>query len=175
MSTKLRQVLPYAVTLAVSVWLYWIAGRIEADTGGRIGPSAWPKAVIAFMVLLCVYEIGKRLLFDAADSARGIVEMGTEEQPAPKANGMLLAGIGLIALYVVLVPFSGFFFSTALFLWAFPLVGGMRRPGLTAVVSLTGTLVLALVFLKVAYISLPMGVGPFRDLSIGLMRLIGVS
>jgi hypothetical protein len=31
------------------------------------------------------------------------------------------------------------------------------------------------VFLKAAYISLPLGEGPFRALSLGLMRLLGVT
>ena len=91
------------------------------------------------------------------------------------APWMLAGGIGLIALYVVLVPFAGFFPSTALFLWAFPLVGGLNRPMLSAAISFAGTLLLAIVFLKIAYISLPLGVGPFRDLSIGLLRLLGVT
>ena len=88
---------------------------------------------------------------------------------------MLLSGIGLISLYVVLVPFTGFFFATAVFLFAFPLVGGFKRPGIAAAISAAGTLVLAVVFLKIAYISLPLGVGPFQALSIGLMRLLGVT
>jgi hypothetical protein len=35
--------------------------------------------------------------------------------------------------------------------------------------------VLAVVFLKVAYISLPLGEGPFRALSLGLLRVLGVT
>jgi hypothetical protein len=31
------------------------------------------------------------------------------------------------------------------------------------------------VFMRVAYISLPLGEGPFRAISLGLMRAIGVS
>jgi len=30
-------------------------------------------------------------------------------------------------------------------------------------------------FMRVAYISLPLGAGPFRELSLALLRLLGVS
>ena len=61
MPAKLRQVLPHGVMLAVSVFLYGSASNIDASTGGRIGPDVWPKAIVLFMGLLCVYEIAKRL------------------------------------------------------------------------------------------------------------------
>ena len=198
MPAKLKQVLPYAVMLAVSVWLFWMATKIDADTGGRIGPSAWPKAVIVVMGLLCVYEMVKRLAFGTVSAAKGIVDMEAGpisggdaenrgqtpilEGESGTADGgenrgltpMLAAGIGLIALYVVLVPFTGFFLSTALFLFVFPIVGGLRRPMLAGFLAITGSFALVVVFMRIAYISLPLGVGPFRDVSIGLMRLIGV-
>ena len=41
--------------------------------------------------------------------------------------------------------------------------------------SLIFPLTLVLVFMRIAYISLPLGAGPFRDLSIALMRAIGVT
>ena len=178
---KLRQALPYAVMLAVSAALYWAASRIEAGTGGRIGPGVWPKAIIVFMALLCAYEIVKRLAGRASE-ARGVVAdlQQPAEAAAPAAlaeappHRMLWWGLGLIAAYVLLVPWLGFFLATLLFLWGFPLVGGFWRPGLAGVVGLVGTLLLAFLFMRVAYISLPLGEGAFRALSIGLMKLFGV-
>jgi hypothetical protein len=34
--------------------------------------------------------------------------------------------------------------------------------------------VLLVIFMRVAYVSLPLGVGPFKTLSLALLRLIGV-
>lgn len=175
MPTKLRQVVPYGVMLAAACWLYWVATRIEAETGGRIGPAVWPKAIIVFMGLLCAYAIVKRLVVKSDFEARGLVKMGEPSEPVPQVSPILYAGIGLIAAYVVAVPWIGFFLATALFLAIFPWVGGLRRPVVCVSVSLAGTLVLALVFLKVAYISLPLGEGPFRALSLACMRLLGVT
>ena len=87
----------------------------------------------------------------------------------------LYSGIGLVAAYVILVPWLGFFLSTALFLAAFPWLGGLRRPLLTAALGIAGSLVLVVIFMRVAYISLPLGEGPFRALSLALLGAIGVT
>lgn len=188
MPNKLMRVLPHSVMLAASCWLYWAASRIEAETGGRIGPAVWPKAIIVLMALLCVYEIVKRLVVKTDFVAKGLLS-GAELPHAQEAatrvgehrdddggnHPMLFAGIGLIAAYVVAVQWIGFFTATAIFLATFPWIGGLRRPLVNVTVSLVGTLALALVFLKVAYISLPLGEGPFRALSLAFMRLIGVT
>lgn len=88
---------------------------------------------------------------------------------------MLAGGIALVAAYVFAVPWLGFFLTTALFLGVFPWVGGLRRPLLSAMLGIAGSLALVVVFMRVAYISLPLGEGPFRALSLALMRAIGVS
>jgi putative tricarboxylic transport membrane protein len=177
---RLVRVVPHAVMLAVACWLYWVASRIDVETGGRISPAVWPRAILVFMGLLCVYEIVKRLVVGTDFAAKGLLagsEMPAGEQPAgpPENHKMLFSGIAAVAGYVVAVPWLGFFPATALFLAVFPWLGGQRRPLVLLTVSLAGTLVLALVFLRVAYISLPLGEGPFRQLSLALLRLIGVT
>jgi putative tricarboxylic transport membrane protein len=181
MPSKLRQVLPHGVMLLAAVLLYRMAAAIDVETGGRISPAVWPKAIIVIMGLLCAYEIAKRLLVSSDFSALGVVSIdplgvtGAEEKPPPENLPMLLGGIALIAAYVVAVPWSGFFLTTALFLAIFPWVGGMRRPLLCGAIGLVGSLVLVVMFMRIAYISLPLGAGPFRELSIALLRVIGVT
>lgn len=176
MGARLRLVLPHAVMLAAALLLYWAAERIDADTGGRISPAAWPKAVLALMALLCLYEIAKRLVVGAATTAKGLVgDLENARDSGPEHPRRLYGAIGLVIAYVFAVQWLGFFVSTALFLAVFPLVGGLRRPVLTAAIGIVGSLLLVVVFMRVAYISLPLGVGPFRELSIALLRWIGVS
>lgn len=197
MPQMLRQVLPHGVMLVASVLLYWAATKIEADTGGRIGPAVWPKAIIVFMGLLCAYEIVKRLVAKSSFEAKGVIAgldqnpMASEFQASDRpgsdpaeairsadhrgSDPMLYGGIGIIAAYVLAVPYLGFFVTTALFLTVFPWIGGMRRPVLATVIGLVGSLVLVLMFMRVAYISLPLGEGPFRAVSLALMRALGVS
>lgn len=176
MPTRLRQVLPHGVMLLAAVLLYWAATLIDVDTGGRIGPAVWPKTIIVIMGLLCAYEVVKRLVYEAPGEVRA---MGIPEGEGGGAKAgrehprKLYGGIALIAAYVVAVPWLGFFVTTALFLAAFPWVAGLRRPVLAAVLGIAGSLVLVVVFMRIAYISLPFGEGPFRALSLALLRMIG--
>jgi hypothetical protein len=188
MNARARQVLPYAVMLVASALLFWAATRIEVDTGGRIGPAVWPKTIIVIMALLCAYEIVKRLVAGRTSSATGLLgglnanpavgEAGVAEPagPDPIAKpGMLWAGIALVAAYVVLAPWLGFFIATVLFLGTFPWVGGLRRPFLAAAIATLGSLAVIVIFMRVAYVSLPLGEGPFRALSLALLRALGVT
>jgi hypothetical protein len=174
--------------LAASVFLYWSATRIDAYTGGgaRIGPDAWPKAIIVFMGVLCAYEVVKRLLArpgESRDTALPGTLAAVMQEPseptagpaAPEHPRMLAGGIALIAGYSIVVPWLGFFVATGVFLGVFPWVGGLRRPVLASILGIGGSFLLVVLFMRVAYISLPLGEGPFRALSLGLLKLIGVT
>src|SRR5688572_6548753 len=123
MAGKLRRVVPHGVMLAVSCWLYWASTRIDVETGGRISPAVWPRAVIVFMGLLCLYEIVKRLVLRSDFAARGLLPSTSAvpgqpvrpEEAEPRNPRMLAGGIALIAAYVFTVPWIGFFVATAIF------------------------------------------------------------
>jgi hypothetical protein len=190
MAERLRLVLPHSVMLVVSIALYWAAMQIDgggAATGGRIGPDFWPKVVIGFMGLLCLYEIVKRLFVRNSVDATGLTgdlernpaeavdpTIASAPTPEPEYPRLLWAGVALIVGYVVVVPWLGFFVTTGLFLAAFIRLGGFRRTLFNAAISGIGAFVLVVIFMRVAYISLPLGEGPFRALSTSLLSLIGV-
>lgn len=187
MNARLRRCLPHFAMLLVAVALYAAASRIEGPPAGsgRIGPDVWPKAVIVFMGLLCVYEIVKRLVGGTGFTAKGLTE-GLAENPAqpaatpaadepPLRLGMLIGGAAAIAGFVLAVGWLGFFLSTLLFLAGFAWIGGFRRPGWVIGIATGGALLMLVLFMRVAYISLPLGEGPFRSLSLALLKLIGVS
>ncbi len=183
MPSKLRLVLPHGLLLVATLVLYWAATRIQANVGaGRIGPDAWPKAILVFMGLLCAWEMARRLAMRRRDDAARVPAVapglgaGDDPQATPAMHaGKLAAGAGLVFAYVIAVPWLGFFVATVVFLAAFPLCGGIRRPVLTTALGLAGGLALVIVFMRVAYISLPLGEGPFRALSLALLSAIGVS
>ena len=183
MISRLRLCLPHFVMLVVAVLLYGIASRIDAPAG-RVGPDFWPKAIIVFMGLLCAFEIVKRLVLGVRPADPAPVEApgpAAEEGPADTVAdealhpGMLIGGGAAILGYVVVVPWLGFFLATLVFLCGFAWIGGFRRTALNLVIGLGGSLLTLVLFMRVAYISLPLGEGPFRQLSLALLRLIGVS
>lgn len=179
---------PYAALLAVTAWLYAVAGRIEyISAPGRIGPDFWPKAILALLALLCAYEIGKELILGGSRAVSGVLQTLMEQASESLADGgagegamaapswaRLAAGVAATLAYVLLVEHLGFFIATAAFLAGFMRIGGYRRHAVTLAAGVAGSFAMLVVFMKVVYISLPLGAGPFRALSLGLLALLGV-
>jgi hypothetical protein len=190
MKRRLWLALPYAVLLIAAALLYYATTLIDTPRSGgaRLGPDFWPKLIVAAMAVLCIYEIGKRLIVGSTRDARGltaglaeapleaegepVVSEWTPEQPLD--NRKLLAGVALIAAFVFGVAYVGFFIGTALFLASFSWIGGYRRPLSVVLISSVGAFVLVVIFMRIAYVSMPFGVGPFQHVSTLLLRLLGV-
>lgn len=182
---RLNKIVPYVVVLAIVSYLYLVAGRMEfAAPGGRIGPDFWPKAILIMAMVTCAYEIVKSLFFGKGDKELGgVLQSIVAEAPetVEDAEGgqklypwRLLAGIILTLAYALTIEVLGFFICTALFLAGFMFVGRYRRLGVIATSSVLGSLIFMFVFMKIVYVSLPLGQGPFAEVSFLLMRLMGI-
>jgi putative tricarboxylic transport membrane protein len=124
-------------------------------------------------------------VFSRDDTASGVLQTlsaspPTDESLPPPADAgrsyplLLALGIGVTVLYAAVVPVTGFFLTTTLYLIAFIGLGRYRRMWLATGVSLVGTLLMVYFFMKVAYISLPIGVAPFSAVSLMLMQVMGI-
>ncbi len=185
MLTRLRATLPYLIVLAVTAGLFVMAQRIDfVAPGGRIGPDFWPKVILGLATLTCVYQIVKTLFWpDGREQVGGVLESILEEAPPeatgqatpePLHRGLIVAGIALTIAYVLLIEQVGFFLCTFVYLAAFAWIGRYRRPMVILASSLIGSLVFMFVFMKVVYVSLPLGRGPFAEVTFMLMRLMGI-
>ena len=195
---RVVKALPYALVLAAAVFLYIVATQIDFhQRAGTLGPDFWPKAILTLLAATCVFEIARVLLTRTPDTevtgvleniverASGVVQDGGErvaEQHAEMAaevaaehHPVLLAlGIASTLAYVALVSRMGFFLSTSIYIAGFLAIGGYRRWRVLAAVSVGGALVLMFVFMKVVYISLPIGVAPFSAVTLFLMQVMGI-
>jgi putative tricarboxylic transport membrane protein len=98
-------------------------------------------------------------------------EAGSTDQRSPlRAFAAILA----LLAFVGCIGYVGFTVASFVLMFAIMLLAGYKRPFVAALISLIGALSFFFVFQRVAYISLPLGVGPFRELSTGLMAIIGV-
>jgi putative tricarboxylic transport membrane protein len=165
---RIRSALPYVLGLAVAGVLFFYAGRIDyTPREGALGPDFWPKLAIGIMAAVCLFEIA-RIALGRQTEAQGIAEVldaAEPEEPAPAFPRLLLGGVALVLAYGFAVTWLGFILSTFLFLAAFMYLGRYRAHAVIWIASLVGTLALALVFLKVVYVSLPRGVPPFDRLT----------
>lgn len=165
----LRSILPYIVGLIISVALFIQAGTIEYPARpGQLGPETWPRLAILLMGASCLFELVRRVIVGNKD-ATGLIEAfdrePSAEEPEPTYPKLLIGGILLMALYAVLVPYLGFIFGTFLFLTAFMYVGRFRRHAAIWATSLGVTVLCGVLFLRVAYVSLPRGVAPFNRIT----------
>lgn len=191
MMDRLKAQAPYIVVLLISGFLYYRATQFGFDApGGRIGPNVWPKIILGLTMLTCVYEIVKDLLFSGErGEIPSVLDSIVEESPAGQAPAsdsmppegqqrtfprLLIAGAAMTVAYALLVEKLGFFLCTALFLGGFMWVGRYRRLGVIVATSLLGSFAFMFLFMKIVYVSLPLGVGPFEQLSIALMKLMGI-
>jgi putative tricarboxylic transport membrane protein len=171
--------------LAIAAFLYHRAGQIDYYApAGRIGPDFWPKMVLVLMIATCIYEIVKIGLFSREDGVSGVLQALSASPPTDESHSppvtepsypvRLVLGIAITLLYAAVVPITGFFLTTVAYLIAFMALGRFRRMGVAVGVSLCGTLLLLYFFMKVAYISLPIGHAPFSAVSLYLMQVMGV-
>ncbi|HVQ82552.1 MAG: tripartite tricarboxylate transporter TctB family protein [Pseudolabrys sp.] len=160
-----RSIVPYAVGLAIAAVLYLYAGTFDyAPRPGQLGPEVWPRLAILLMGGSCLFEISRRLIVGNQDAAGFLEAFDREpevEDKQPVYPRLLVGGIVLMAIYAVLVPVLGFILGTFLFLAAFMYVGGYRAHGAIWGTSTAVTIFCGILFLRIAYVSLPRGVPPF--------------
>ncbi|TRZ65096.1 MAG: hypothetical protein D4S02_09575 [Rhodocyclaceae bacterium] len=182
MLNRLWRAAPYIVLQLAAMYFYQLAGSIDYPaTPGRIGPDFWPKAILVLLGLVCVYEIIKNVLVGESFTAAGLLEKlmkesaaGQGEEKLPAYPLRLAGGIGLTILYVATIDKIGFFLATSAYLALFMVIGRYRQWGVIAAASLLGSLLLMFIFMKLVYVSLPLGVEPFSAVSVGLLSIMGV-
>ena len=178
MGPQLTRTLPYVVGLAVAAGLFVYLGHIDyTPRPGHLGPETWPRAAAVLMVAACLFEIARIALGGnpaaqyAADEieARGEASSGEARFPL-----RLAGGIALVMLYAVALPVLGFVLSTFLFLAAFIYLGRYRRHAVVWTFSATMTVLMAVLFMRIAYVSLPRGIPPFDRIADIFLLIPGV-
>jgi putative tricarboxylic transport membrane protein len=182
MLNRLLRASPYIVLQIAAMYFYQVAGRIDFPAApGRIGPDFWPKSILVLLGLVCVYEIIKNLLIGETFTAAGLLEKfmkdsgEVEGEEKQRSYPLILAGgIGLTIIYVLTISSLGFFLATIAYLALFMVIGRYRNWTVIAISSVLGALLLLFIFMKVVYVSLPLGVEPFSAVSLWLLATMGV-
>lgn len=185
--TRLRRLAPYALVCAGGVFLFQVAAQFDFHRrAGTLGPDFWPKLVLGLLIVVCAWKIARIALTQTPeDSTTGVMEeitLGTDtipaaeetETPQPNHPWRLLAGMAATLAYVALIATTGFFLTTAVYIAAFLAIGGYRNMKNIAVLGAGGALLLMFIFMKLVYVSLPIGSGPFAQITILLMKLMGI-
>ncbi len=176
-SSLLRSLLPYVIGVAVAAALFVYSGHIGyTPRPGQIGPETWPRLAIGLMAAACLFEIARRIVTNNA-VARGIVEALDREEQAeqePRYPWLLVGGVVLVSIYAVVVPVLGFLLATFLFLAAFMYLGRYRKHRAVWAASAAVTIGCGILFLRIAYVSLPRGMPPFDRVTDAFLLIPGI-
>ncbi len=177
--SALRSAFPYFVGLAVAALLYHYAQQIEyTQRPGMLGPDFWPKMAIGLMAAMCVLEIVRTLAGLKSDT-HGVgdaLEQGHEDDAEPPQQTypvLLFTGVVLLIVYALVVDTLGFLLSTFLFLAVFMYLGRYRNHVAIWSTSAVITILAALLFMRLAYVSLPRGTPPFDAFTDFIRVMVG--
>jgi hypothetical protein len=173
--SAIRFALPYFVGLAVAATLYFFVLQIEfSERPGMLGPDFWPKAAIGLMAAVCLFEIA-RAFAGMRSQTHGVAEVleTDDSAPAPIYPRLVAGGIVLVVVYAVVVDVFGFLLTTFVFLAAFMYLGRYRNHVAIWSFSFVATFLSAVIFLRVAYVSLPRGIPPFDRITDFVRIMLG--
>jgi putative tricarboxylic transport membrane protein len=181
-----RGVAPYAVILLVAGYLWHHALGINSDARGHSGPAFWPEAVLSLMMMTCVVSIAGHIhqSWWRGRNDRGPIghttqfsEERTEADPPVSvalAKSYPWMAIALTGAYVSLFPQIGYFLATSLYVTAFIYFGNYRKFWVAALLGVSASIAFMFVFMKIVYVSLPIGVGAFTNISTFMMAALGI-
>jgi putative tricarboxylic transport membrane protein len=158
------------VVLALSL-LATVPGLDRIAREGQLGPGFWPRLVLIGLALAC----GARTVVEWRRLRLGVAPVvGAGEGRTRLHAARFAMAAGLVVAYVVLIPLVGFALATAAFAAAFLRVAGARSPLGLGATAAGGTVLLLYVFIKVVYLPLPKGAGPFEAVTLALYRALGI-
>ena len=161
--------------LALGIFLFLQTLAMEGPDGMGEGlkPGFWPQLLLFIFFGACLVSIiqafRQNQTSQPVEPAAG--EAGKE---AIRSQRKIWLAMGLLFLFVLGHEALGFMFATALFLVAFSLLWGGKRPLSIISVSLVGTAGLMILFVKVVYLPFPKGYGVLEDVTIFVYRALGI-
>jgi putative tricarboxylic transport membrane protein len=178
-----RDVVPYAVLLIAASYLFHRALGIRFDAGGHPGPAFWPKMALGFLIAGCVVGIVQSIHQSWRERRRSwagpTIFFSDRDHPDPTETSETSKlypwiAIALTTAYVGLLPQVGFFVATAVYVAALIYLGNYRRAWIAALVGLSASVAFVIVFMKIVYVSLPIGAGAFEQVSTFVMATLGI-
>jgi hypothetical protein len=151
--------------VALAAALFPATWGLDALARGNLGPGFWPRLALVGLALACLAK-----LVEEWRRPRGGTHASADDGRPPISRVRLGLGVGAIVLYVALTPLLGFALVTALFIAAFMRLCGTRSPAVIAANVGIGTVGLLYLFVKLVYLPLPKGDGPYEALTLALYR-----
>lgn len=161
-----------AVLIELGVWLALalVAFGLSFEFSGEIGTykwgaASWPRAVILLMAVTALLHATFRYRALARPTKADV----GGSSPVLSSFGLFLIPL----VYAWLLPRTGFYLTTPIFLVVYLLYVGERRWAVLLITTLIITALVFLVFAKLFYVALPTGNWPgFYDVNNWLLTVI---
>lgn len=157
-----------AVLLVFSIYCFFYIGAADNGTATELGAAAWPRVILALMIVLLA--IGIVNMVRKKDGKLPVSKEGFQAF----LHSKLLIGMVICAVTAFVLPYIGFIPTCALFLVAYGILLGEKRPQVLAITAVVATLVLYIIFQGPLSIFLPRGFGIFRSFALAMESLLGM-
>lgn len=170
----LLKAVPPALLLVAALVLprFMMQQNMAAMIGeGEAGPTFWPNVMLTLVAICSALWLVREVWTGLRAPA-----VAGEAPPARAPYDWRLAWLGLAIVFVygLAIQYLGFAFATLLFLAAWFVLGGVRRPLTVGPVAVIGTLVLLYVFVALAQMPLDRGRGVFTAGTIELYQALRI-
>lgn len=152
--------------LAFSVYCFFYIGKVDDHTATELGAAFWPRLILGLMIILLV--VG---LVNIIRKKNGVGTI-TAEGVKGFFKSKLLVGMIICIVAGVILPQIGFIPTSFLFLIAFGILLGEKRPVVLVATGIIATLILYIVFQGPLSIYLPRGAGFFRQFALFMEKLL---
>jgi hypothetical protein len=158
-----------AVLFIGSIYLFILVGsESPAPTATELGAAFWPRIILVLLMILLVVNMVQNVKTAKAEGTPLIdgIDIGGF------LKSKLFAGIIIIFLEALLLPYIGFIPSCFLFLNAYGYLLGERKIVMMLVRSAILTILIYIIFQGALDIMLARGVGAFRNFALMFERLL---
>ena len=161
----------FGIWAGLAAIAYALSFEFAGEPGTYLwGAASWPRGIALLMVIGAIVQAAMRWRTEIAPSFANTglaAEVRTAGVASETANRLaMFANFALPLLYVLLLPRTGFYVTTPLFLAAYLALLGERRTKVLILAPLVIFVLINLVFTKLFYVALPTGNWPgFYDVS----------
>lgn len=158
-------------TLSMGVIFLLLTFNIKEPVSNiGIGPRAWPQFLALIIISLSIFNIFKYYVANKHDLSKA-PKKEKEDEPSKEYESTveypqnLWISLAMLCLYVLLMPFIGFIFSTLVFIGVNIYIMGLKKLRFLFPIVLIIVLILVVVFPNFLGVPLPRGIGIFNTLS----------
>lgn len=154
--------------LVFSVYCFFYIGGADNGTATELGAAAWPRVILALIIILSVVAI-----VNMVRKKNGKLPV-TGEGFSAFLHSKLLIGMVICGVTAFILQYIGFIPTSFLFLIAYGVLLGEKRPVVLIVTGLVATLILYVIFQGPLSIFLPRGFGFFRSFALTMEGFLGM-